>query len=469
MLAAAFGWHPLRVESVAWVAERKDVLTVFFFLLALWAYAKYAEKSAASSQCSVVGKLGTTDGGTLTTRPVSRFTFHVSRFYLLSLGFFALGLLSKPMLVTLPFVLLLLDYWPLGRFHSPQSTIHGAQFRLDAPCVADRVSRFTFHAARRLLVEKIPFFALAAAASVMTFVVQHHGGALPASERLPLGARAGNALVSYCRYLGKLFWPTDLAVFYPHPGYWPTPVVLLAGALVLGITVLAYIQRRRYPFLLVGWLWYCGTLVPGIGLVQSAQQAMADRFSYVPSLGVLIAAIWGAYELVKSWRPGLLAVSAVSAAALVLCLTVTRHQLGFWRNGETLFGHAVAVTEYNGIAHQKLGEALAGKGQVDDAIRQFQEAIRLSPGFAQAHYNLGYQLAVLGQINEAIRQFQEAIRLKPNYARAHNNLGAALVELGQIDEAIRQFQEALRLEPDYSQANDNLARSLEMKNRPAGR
>ena len=249
--------------------------------------------------------------------------------------------MSKPMLVTWPFVMLLLDYWPLQialRTHRTLNSQHSSTIL-------------------RLVWEKIPFFALAAAASVVTFVVQKQGGAVMAVENLPLGARGGNALISYCRYLGKLFWPTDLAVFYPHPGHWPLAKVLLAGGLMLGISVLLFVQRRRHPFLLMGWLWFVGTLVPVIGLVQVGEQAMADRYTYIPSLGVLILTVWGAYELTRRWRYQVIALSVAGSAAIVLCLALTRQQLGYWQDSEALFRHALEVTENNYLAHNNLGDA----------------------------------------------------------------------------------------------------------------
>ena len=258
LVAALFGWHPLHVESVAWVSERKDVLSAFFGLLALIAYARYAE---GSTQPQGRGSWSVIRGPWSLSHP----PFAV--FYLLSLLLFALGLMSKPMLVTWPFVMLLLDYWPLRRFEP--STLNSQLSTI-----------------LRLLKEKIPFFVLAALGSVVTFEVQQHGGAIMAAERLPLAGRSENALVSYCRYLGKLFWPTDMAVFYPLPGQWPVGKVLLAGVVMLGITLVLFRLRRRYPYLLMGWLWYCGTLVPVIQLVQTGSHAMADRYTYIPSVGV---------------------------------------------------------------------------------------------------------------------------------------------------------------------------------------
>jgi protein O-mannosyl-transferase len=418
MVAAVFAIHPLHVESVAWVSERKDVLSGFFGLLSLIAYVRHVRKPEVRSQKS------------RTNLPAS-WVFFLSPFYWLSLFFLALGLMSKPMLVTWPFVLLLLDYWPLERFKRSRVWL--------------------------LMMEKIPFFVLAAAASVVTFLVQKQGGSLV--ENLPLGARIGNALISYCCYLGKMFWPTNLAVFYPHPGYWPRVNVLLAGVFLCGISVLFFVKRGRYPFLLMGWLWFAGTLVPMIGLVQTGMQAMADRHTYLPSLGVLILTIWGVYELTRGWRYHQIALSAAGSAAIVLCIAATRQQIGYWKDSETLFRHALAVTENSYIAHENLGMTLVKKGQIGEAIIQLREAIRLKPDFAEAHYNLGTTLAKNGQTDEAIIQFQEAIRLKPDDAEARNNLGAVLLK-DQTDEAIIQFQKAIRIKPDDAKAHNNLGIAL---------
>jgi Flp pilus assembly protein TadD len=421
LVAALFGWHPLRVESVAWVTERKDVLSTFFGLLCLMAYAQYVGKSRVHS-------------------PQSK------GFYLLALLFFALGLMSKPMLVTWPFVMLLLDWWPLNRMRSAECGVRILNLK-------------------PLLIEKIPFFALAAAASVVTFVAQRNGGAVVAMENLPLGARAGNAMISYCRYLGKTFWPTDLAVFYPHPGHWPLAEVLLAGLFLAGISALVFMQRRRQPFMLVGWLWFVGTLVPVIQLIQAGPVAMADRFTYVPSVGLLVLIIWGAHELTRGWRHHAMVLAPAGTAAVVLCMALTRHQLGYWRDSETLFQHALKVTQNNCLAHKTIGDVLLKKGQTDEAISQFREAIRLNPDYPEAHDNLGNALFIKGRTDEAISQFREAIRLKPDYADAHNNLGAALCNTGKIDEAISEDQEAIRLKPDYADAHNNLGAALGGKGR----
>ena len=373
LVSALFGWHPLHVESVAWVAERKDVLSSCFGLLALIFYSRYGQKRSRIERRELHA-----GSGSVALNPRSW-----ALDYCMALLFFALGLMSKPMLVTWPFVLLLLDYWPLGRLklstRNPQ-----------------------FSTVWRLVWEKIPFFTLTVLCSVVTFVLQQRGSILTWGETLPLGARGGNALISYCRYLGKLFWPTDLAVFYPHPAYWPLLKVLLAGGMLVGITTFCCWQRR-HPFLLMGWLWFVGTLVPVIQLVvESGAHAMADRYTYIPSLGVLLLVVWGGCELTKGWRYQVLSLSLAGSVALVACLALTWQQLGYWTDSTTLFRHALAVTENNWLAHNNLGVALGREGQTDEAIRQFQEAIRLNPNYGQAHNNLGVALGRKGELDEAI-------------------------------------------------------------------
>ena len=436
LVAVLFGWHPLHVESVAWVAERKDVLSGLFGLLALMAYARYAEgiraKGEGGTRKPAAGGPWSVAGGRW-----SLFNLPAGVFYLLSLFLLALGLMSKPMLVTWPFVMLLLDYWPLRRFE--------------------------FSTVLRLAKEKIPFFVLVALASVVTFVVQQRGGILLTAKTLPLGARVGNALISYCRYLGKLFWPANLAVFYPHPGYWPLGKVLLAGGLLLGITVLVWVGRRRHPYLLVGWLWYCGTLVPVSQMVQTANMAMADRWTYLPSLGALVVVVWGVCELTRGWRYQALALSVAGSAVVVVCAALTRQQIGYWKDSETLFRHALKVTEHNWFVHNHLGGAFYSQGQMDEAIRHYREALRLNPDYAQAHNNLGMALLSKGHLDEAVSQFQEALRLERDNAEAHNNFGIALLQQSRTDDAIRQFKEAIGLKPDLAQAHYNLGAALDQK------
>jgi Flp pilus assembly protein TadD len=296
--------------------------------------------------------------------------------------------------------------------------------------------------------------------SVVTIMVQKRGGELEVGASLPLSARVGNALVSYCRYLWKLCWPTDLAVWYPHPGQWPAGKVLLAAGLLLGVSALVWVGRRRYPYLLMGWLWYCGTLVPVCQVVQTSSMAMADRWSYIPSVGVLMFAVWGACELSCRWRYHELAWSVAAGAAIVLCLALTRQQLACWKDSEAMWRHAVEVTENNYMAHHTLGYLLGVKGQADEASRELQEAVRLAPDQPNAHFDLGVALNQKGQLDEAIRQFQEAIRLDPRHPDPYYNLAIVLGRKGQPEEAIRQFQEAIRLKPDYVEAHNNLGIAL---------
>ena len=554
LVAALFAVHPLRVESVAWVAERRGLLSGFFGLLALMAYARYAQRRMQNAECRMQNPAAPN------LQHVSRFTFHARTFYLLSLGFFACGLMSKPTLLTWPFVMLLLDYWPLRRMQNEECRMQNAEASDTdhAPRNTFHVSRFTFHSRQSqsffpLLVEKIPFFVLVALSSVVTFVVQMRTGALVSMEILPAGARVGNALISYCHYLGKLFWPVDLAVLYthpilaavtltyPNPAHVPLGPVVLAGGLFLGLSALVCAWPRRHPYLLVGWLWYCGVLVPVIQVIQTGTHGMADRYTYLPSLGVMILAVWGVYELMQGKAAGgvereerreerqereereergsvghalarstlhasrstLILLSVAGGAAIVLCVALTRQQIGYWRDSETLFRHLLEVTKNNYAGHVNLGTVYSRRGQLDEAIREYRESLRLNPYYGLTHYNLGnallqkgevdeaiqhYQLSILllpmyvdsynnlglalrkkGRVDEAIRQFQQAARLKPDDADIHYNLGAALAQRGQMDEAIRQFQEALRLQPDYGDARRNLNAALAAQQKAEGR
>ena len=462
--AAVFGWHPLHVESVAWVSERKDMLSTCFFLLALLAYVRFAEErmqrwrryrrrkaeTGKRSDDTLFGVIKDTIGHR--HKPAER---EERMAFGLCLAAFALGLLCKSMLVTLPFVLLLLDYWPLGRFP---------------------ISDFRFPILGRLVVEKLPFFALAAAACAATYAVQDQTGAVTAAEAFPLDARVGNALVSYCRYLGKFFWPADLAVYYPLPVHWPVGEVLLAAAFLSGVSVFLFMQRNRQPWMLMGWLWFLGTLVPVIGLVQVGRQAMADRYLYIPSIGLLILVIWSADSLCQSWRPataatlnpqpstlnrvGLWALSVAGAAALVGCCILTRQQLAYWKSSETLWQRAIAVTKNNAIALANLGHACFVQGRVDEAIVHCQESVRLDPELVIGHVNLGVALLKRGRLDEAVSEQQAALKLQPDNEDAHYNLGLALLRKGQRDEAISELQEAVRLKPTDTDAQRDLTKAM---------
>jgi tetratricopeptide (TPR) repeat protein len=407
-VAALFAVHPLHVESVAWVAERKDVLSTLFFMLTLHAYAAYTRRR----------------------RPAG---------YALVLGLFALGLMAKPMLVTVPFVLLLLDYWPLARARS-----------------ATR---------RGLVLEKLPLIALAVASSVVTLVVQQRGGAVKGLDVLPLGRRLANAVVAYAAYLGKTVWPAHLAAIYPYPASLPWGWVAGATFGIIGVSVLALRAARRYPYLPVGWLWYLGTLVPVIGLVQVGGQPTADRYTYIPLVGVFILAAWGTADLVArrpQWR---LAVAAAAGMLVVGCAAVARRQVQYWRGSIALWEHAISVTRENYRAENNLGLLLSREGRPAEAIPHFVEALRIKPDFAEAHNNLGFALADQGRTREAIAHYTEAVRLIPAYVEAHNNLGVALSGEGRNDEAIREFQEALRLDPALAVSHNNLGAALAKQGR----
>ncbi len=445
LVAALFAWHPLHVESVAWVAERKDVLSTLFWLLTMWAYFRYAELKSSAGDLN----FGLSDIKT--------------RWYGLALVFFALGMMAKPMLVTLPFVLLLLDYWPLSRFsgskHEPSGTNQGRgtfnKINADFSLLAVE--------ARRLVTEKIPFFIVALAASVTAYIAQNRTGAVLSLDLVPWEARLTNALVSYARYLGKTFWPADLAAFYPHPGAWPWWQALGAVLLLIIITLFAICLRQRSAAWAVGWFWFLGTLVPVIGLVQVGSHAMADRYTYVPLLGLFVAIVWGGSESLIRYRIPAALFYLIGGVAAMACAGAARQQLWHWRDGEAVFRRAVEVTRNNALAHYNLAFTLAEKNRHDDAIQHYREATRIEPqimGF-NGHYNVGALLARQGRWQEAGEEFALAARIRPQDPDTLNNLGYCLLEAGQIAEAINRLNSALKIRPDFIEARFNLATALE--------
>jgi protein O-mannosyl-transferase len=458
LVAALFALHPLHVESVAWASERKDVLSGFFFLLTLAAYLRYVEvlsqkpkvqslESGAKGPISRIRApkaLGRTPQLYSSAQDAEEGPAHLpsSIFYLLSLTLFACGLMSKPMLVTTPFVLLLLDYWPLRRFEL--STLNPQPSTI-----------------LRLVAEKVPFLLLAAASSVITFVVQRKGGAV--STSLSLGGRIANALVSYVRYIGKTIWPLDLSILYPHPGHWPAWQVIASAALLLAICVAVLLLARKRPYLVVGWLWFCGMLVPAIGLIQVGIQSMADRYTYLPLIGLFIMLIWGIDELVpdRPWRAPALGVAAV--LMLVACALLTVRQVQFWRDSEALFVHAVRATRNNYLAYNNLGFFLSGQGKTAEAMENYRQSLKINPAYEDALNNMGYALAGQKKFAEAIPYYEAALRIRPNQAEVHNNLGNALSEVGKIDEAIQQYLIVLAQKPDHADAHNNLGIALAMK------
>lgn len=409
-VAALFAWHPLHVESVAWISERKDVLSTFFGLLALLAYVRYANESNVQNSKS-------------------------KTWYVLALALFALGLMAKPMLVTLPFVMLLLDIWPLAR--------SGA---LPAATMADEAnnpSRLKTFAG--LLAEKVPFFFLTLLSCVITFLAQR-SEAVVSLEQRPLGLRVENALVAYAEYLAKTFWPAHLAVIYPLPQDIPTWQIGGAAAVLLAISALAWLTRKRGPYCIIGWLWFLGTLVPVIGLVQVGGQALADRYTYFPLIGIFIVIAYGAADL-RRFRVPIVATSTAAALTLGACLYLTWFQIGFWQDSVKLFGHAIEITKNNAIAHINLGVALEQDNNPDGARSEYLKAIGIDPNRFQAHNNLANLLASAGAREDAQKEYQEALRLDPKAAMAHLNYGTLLSEMGRFDDAMREYDEAARLAP----------------------
>jgi protein O-mannosyl-transferase len=418
-VAALFAIHPLHVESVAWVAERKDVLSAVFFMLTLAAYARYAREPSPAR-------------------------------YLLVALLFVLGLMSKPMLVTLPFVLLLLDYWPLGRVGGQKSKV-GSRLR-------------------RLIAEKFPLFALSALSCIATLLAQRQSPS--AIDQLPFLWRLNNALVSYTAYIWQMLWPARLAVFYPHPNdRLPLLEVIVAIAFLVGLSLIVIYLRRTKHYLVTGWFWYLGMLVPVIGLVQVGEQAHADRYTYLPQIGLYIMITWALGELIRK-SPGRAqrAIVAIAATIIIALLSIRAFvQTSYWKNSETLWNHALAVTGENDVAHNNLGFLFLRRGEVDKAISQFQEALNIRSRNSESHYslgaaliqsNLGNALARKQLWDEAIDHLKEAVRLRPDYADAYFNLGSVLFQQGRIDQAITQWQKALAIRPRDAEAHRNVAIAL---------
>jgi tetratricopeptide (TPR) repeat protein len=504
-VAALFALHPLHVESVAWVAERKDVLSTFFFMLTLIAYVRYAERGRKiEGGGSKMEESGTQESSppSITNHPASSIQYPVSSIhyppstilYLLALLLFALGLMSKPMLVTLPFVLLLLDYWPLQRFGPSPRTSHLA------PLLP-------------LLVEKLPFFALSAISSVITFLVQSRSQAMP--EGMPLEGRLANAFATYLRYLGKTIWPTNLAIFYSHPNIaspdaspwgWQT---LAAVLVVLFLSGCALTRRKREPWFAVGWFWYLGTLVPVIGAVQVGGQAMADRYTYIPLIGVFIMVAWGLAEVLSrvpfararqdgatierkgEWSARLrscgfrgpqeqfarsescapapvsgharfasLLCAAAGLVVLAACAVVTCKQVGYWKSTFTVFEHALKATKYNPVAHCRLGEAYGQQDRYELAESHFRAALREAPASPEAFLGLAVTFERQGKHEEALEQFLAAARVAPSYAPAHNYVGLMYMQRGKVSEAVAEFAKAVSLDPELPAAHSNLAAAL---------
>lgn len=402
VVAELFAIHPLRVESVAWIAERKDVLSGLLFVLALGAYVHHARRPGPGRYLSVV-------------------------------VLFALGLMAKPMLVTLPFVLLLLDYWPLRRA--------GA------------------------VLEKIPLLALSLASCVVTVVAQR--GAIAAAERLPVEVRLGNAVASWLVYLGQMAYPSGLAVFYPlHPRDVALGSTVVSAALIACLSAGAVALRHTRPYLLVGWFWYLGMLVPVIGIVQVGGQAHADRYTYLPEIGIALLVVWAASDVAASWRYRRVILGGAALAATTVLMVTAWNQTAHWRSSEGLWRHTLDVTSRNAVAHYQLGLALYEQGRLAEAVTQLEETVRVDPASRMAHNSLGSTLFAQGKVDEAVGHFRRALEIGPDDAVAHYNLATARLRQGQLDEAIQHFRRALEAAPGYGPAHRNLATALAIQGRP---
>jgi protein O-mannosyl-transferase len=416
-VAALFAWHPAHVESVAWVCERKDILSTFFMVLTLWAYNRYATGPTA-------GK------------------------YIWTLILFALGLMAKPMLVTLPCVLLLLDYWPLNRFaHSPKGSEPSA----------------SGGGWGKLIVEKIPFFLLSLLSCVVTVVAQHAGGAINTLERVSLSSRLVNAINSYGAYLDKAIWPVHLSVFYPLPTTLPWGLFAFSLVVLALVTGIVFRLRLSAPWLIVGWLWFLGTLVPVIGLVQVGSQAMADRYTYIPYIGLFVMLAWSADSYLQRRLAIKPLVVGTASLVLVVCAVLSELQLSYWHDSIRLFTHALAVTESNIFCEKNLSYALSEAGRGREAIPHYEALLRLTPRDTKVRYNFGLELIAAGQPAEAETQFSEILRYQPDSDKAHNSLGIALSQQGKLDQAQAEFESAIQLNPQFAWPRLNYAVVLQKK------
>jgi len=408
-----FAIHPIHVESVAWLAERKDVLSMFFGLLTIWSYIRFTEKSSVRTYVPVV-------------------------------VFFALGLMSKPVLVTLPFILLLLDYWPLNRHIKSVSDTGTAR--------PNKTARWT-----QLLLEKTPLLLLSLASCIITIYAQSKWGSVVSMEAHAPVVRITNALASYMIYLQKLFLPVDLAVIYPYPEFFAYGFIVVAVSVLTAITFLSYRKISRYPYVFVGWFWFLGSLIPMIGIIQVGYQSMADRYAYLPFIGLYILLVWLCADIFKQHRKVLIALCLVWTALL---MSLTFQQVGYWRNNSSLLEHAIKVTNRNYVAYQYLAQVKMDAGDLDTASDYISRALTINPNDPKAHATLGNLHAKRGELIKAVRSFKYALELNPKISEVYNNLGVAYYRMGNIAKSISYYQMALKLNPDYSLAARNLEDAL---------
>jgi Flp pilus assembly protein TadD len=414
-VAAVFAIHPLRVESVAWVAERKDVLSGVFFLLTLGAYLRYVRAPS-------IGR------------------------YLAVALMFLLGLMSKPMLVTLPVILLLLDYWPLNRWRhlspTPSKATPDWPLRTSIPY--------------NLVIEKIPLLALSIVSSVVTVLAQKQ--AIGWIEQLPLGWRLTNAAVSYVAYVWQMIWPVNLAAFYPHPeNRLPVWEIILAVVALVAVTVAALARRKSHPYLITGWLWYIIMLVPVIGLMQVGWQGRADRYTYLPQIGLIVLVTWAIADLSAGWRRQRELLAMAAALVIVVLSCIARKQTFYWHDSERLWTHTLAVTSNNDVAQTNLGIVLLERGKTDAAIARFEQAVELRPQNGPAHENLAKTFLQQGRLEEAMTHYRTVLEIQPENSEARNILGMLLFQRGRIKDAVGQWEQTLRMDPENGNAKNNLA------------
>jgi tetratricopeptide (TPR) repeat protein len=413
VVAILFAVHPIHVESVAWVSERKDVLFAFFWMLAMWFYVRYAQNPGI-------------------------------RRYIPLMLCYILGLMAKPMIVTLPFVLLLLDYWPLKRLQIKEKN-HPAEQQQNL---------------LTLVLEKVPLFILTVVVSVITFVLQKSGGAVTSLSTLPVSDRLFNSLISYVKYLGKMVWPHPLAVLYSRPDALPAWQWALSLILLLAFSILIFHYRKNHPYLPVGWLWFLGTMVPVIGIVQSGPQTMADRFAYMPFIGLYIMLAWGLQRMIARWPNRKAFALLTGAIAVTAFMLVARIQVGYWSNDLTLYAHTLKTTSNNFVVHRNYGMALAYKGRLNEALFHFQRALEIDPSYAQTYHDMGTALMLNGDFDESVKYLEHSLKLRPNYSKSHYNLGLALMRLGRFKEAEYHFRRAVQIDPEFKKDRKNLQKAM---------
>ncbi len=415
IITAFFAIHPIHVESVAWASERKDVLGAFFWMLTIGGYTRYVKRQNLAN-------------------------------LLVSLLFFILGLMAKPMLVTLPFVLFLIDYWPLNRF------------RLKSLNKPGKTNENPFNLG--LVLEKIPFLFFSILSCVVTFIVQKEGGAMGSFDVIPFDVRLTNAVVSYVNYIGKMFFPANLSILYPHPLFIPLWQVVASIFAIIAMIYLAVKQINKRPYIAIGLFWYLGTLVPVIGIVQVGTQAMADRYTYIPLIGLFIIITWGVSDLTQCLRHKRIILTTISVIAIASLITITWIQIGYWKSSVTLFEHSIAATTNNSTLHNNIGTALAEQEKYDNAIEHYNEAIDINKNRAEFHNNLANALAAQGKYDNANLSFTEALKLNPKAETIHYNFARTLSANGQNNEAIEHYMEALQIKPGFKEANKELGNLL---------